>query len=82
MGLKDEALAATKKPGTQGTTILRLVGLLEGDERDEVIGLIWDRDPGISARAIGDVLTKHYGDRVGKITGGQVEDHRRKDRPT
>jgi hypothetical protein len=81
MGLRDEAVAATKHPGTQGTTIFRLIALLEGDERAEVIELIWERDPNISARAIGDVLTKHFGDRVGKISGGMVEDHRRKPRP-
>jgi hypothetical protein len=77
VSLRDEARADTKRPGTQGTTILRLVAMLDGDEREEVVSLIWEPDPDISARAVGDVLTRHFGDRVGKISGGQVEDHRR-----
>lgn len=81
MGLRDEARSETRSPGTQGSTIMRLIDLLDGDERDEVIDLVWNVDPNISARAIGEVLTKHYGDRVGPISGQQVQDHRKKQRP-
>ena len=77
MSLLDEARSATKRPGSQQSRIMRLVDMLDGKERDEVVALIWDIDPNISARAIGEVLTKHFGDLAGEITGNQVEDHRR-----
>jgi hypothetical protein len=77
MSLLDEARHATKRPGSQQSRIMRLVDMLDGDERAEVVALIWDGDPNVSARAIGEVLTKHFADLVGEVTGNQVEDHRR-----
>ena len=81
MGLMDEARALTKRPGTQTSKILRVVDGLTGKARAEVISLVWDHDPNISSRAIGEVLTKHYAELAGgEITGGQVDAHRR-DKP-
>lgn len=77
MSLRDEASALTKRPGSQTSRIMRLVAELSGKQRTEVVDLIWTHDPDISSRAVGEVLTKHFGDRVGEITGNQVEDHRR-----
>lgn len=82
MSLRDEARALGRKATGPESTIMRLVDLLEGDERAEVISLIWDHDPDISHRAIADTLTRHYGARVGRITLQQVTNHRRLERPS
>jgi hypothetical protein len=76
VSLLDEARAATKRPGGQ-SRIYKLVGLLDGDERAEVIDLVWCAESDISARATAEVLNRHYEHLVGAITGNQVEDHRR-----
>jgi hypothetical protein len=78
LSLRDEAAAAhpRRKPGPK-PTIARLVDLLEGDERDEVVALVWDEDHELSYEAIARTLTKHYGNRVGRITAQQVGNHRR-----
>lgn len=81
MSLIDEAKALTKKSGPQTSKILRLVDSLDGKERDEVVELIWDHQTDITARAVAEVLTKHYGAEVGEITQQQVQDHRKKARP-
>lgn len=82
MSLRDEALAIGRQATGPQSTIMRLVDLLDGDERDEVISLVWDRDPDISARAIAETLTRHYGARVGKITRQQVTNHQAMVRPS
>lgn len=79
MGLLDEAVALSSK-SSSGSKILRLVDKLNGKQRDEVVELIWDH-PDIPARAVAEVLTKHYEPLVGEITLQQVTSHRKKPRP-
>lgn len=80
MGLRDEAAAESKRPGPQTSAILRIVNSLDGDDRDEVVALVWD-DVDTSSRAVAHVLTKHFGDRFGRVTDQQVRNHRSKPRP-
>jgi hypothetical protein len=75
VSLREEAAALSTRPGPQTSAIMRLVDSLDGDERDDVVGLVWD-DVHTSSRAVAEVLTKHFGDRVGKITSQQVRNHR------
>lgn len=78
MGLLDEATAIAAR--TPSSAIMRLVDKLDGKQRDEVVELIWDH-PDIPARAVAEVLTKHYEPLVGEITLQQVTSHRKKPRP-
>lgn len=79
MGLREEAVAAKKLPGPK-SALNRLLAELDGNERVEVIDLVWE-SPDIGNRAIADVLTKHYGERVGLITEQQIRNHRDKPKP-
>lgn len=75
MGLRDEAAALSGKTGPRTTTLYRLIDTLSGEERDDVIALVWD-DHHITGTAVAQVLTKHYGDQFGIITDQQVRHHR------
>lgn len=79
MGLREEAVAARKLPGPK-SALNRLLDDLNGDERAEVVELVWE-SPDIGNRAIADVLTRHYGERVGLITEQQIRNHRDKPKP-
>lgn len=78
MSLIDEATTLAAR--TPSSAIMRLVDKLDGKERDEVVELIWDHQD-IAARAVAEVLTKHYEPLVGEITLQQVTAHRKKPRP-
>lgn len=80
MSLRTEAAEASKRPGPQTSAILRIIESLDGDDRDEVVALVWD-DVDTSSRAVAEVLTKHFGDRFGRISDQQVRNHRSKPRP-
>lgn len=78
MGLRDEARSISRRPGPQTTTILRIIASLDGDERDDVIGLIWDDADVTSSRAAAEILTKHFGATFGSVSDQQVRNHRQK----
>lgn len=78
MSLRDEARAISKKPGPQTTTIMRIVASLDGDDRADVVGLIWDDAEVTSSRAAAEILTRHFGDRFGSVSDQQVRNHRSK----
>jgi hypothetical protein len=80
MSLRAEAAALSKRPGTQQSRIARLLESLSDDERDEVVALIWD-DKHISARAVAEVLNKHFEAEFGEFTNQQIQAHRRGPRP-
>lgn len=81
MGLRDEAAALSGNTGPRTTTLYRLIDTLSGDERADVIALVWD-DHHITSTAAAQVLSNHYSDRFGIITDQQVRHHRRsKPRP-
>lgn len=79
MGLREEAVAAKKLPGPK-SALNRLLEELQGDERSEVIELVWN-SPDIGNRAIANVLTTHYGELVGPFTEQQIRNHRDKPKP-
>lgn len=62
----------------------RLIDALDGEERAEVIDLVWhdgsDHQP--SNRAIAQVLTKYYGDRFGPFSLQLVQRQRQRPRPS
>lgn len=78
MSLRDEARAISKRPGPQTTTILRIIGSLDDDDRDDVIGMVWDDADTTSSRAVAETLTKHFGERFGPVSDQQVRNHRQK----
>ena len=61
-----------------------LLDSLDGDERAEVIDLVWHdgRRDAPSHRAIADVLTRHYGATFGTFSQQLVQRQRQKPRPT
>lgn len=75
MSLREEAAALSSRPGPQTSAIMRIVESLSGDDRDDVVGMVWD-DVHTSSRAVAEVLTKHFGDEFGKVTAQQVRNHR------
>ena len=75
MGLRDEAVELSGRPGYR-SKIHRIIDSLDGDDREEVISLVWDLDPDIKATGVARVLTKHFGHLVGPVTDNQVTEHR------
>jgi hypothetical protein len=75
VSLRDEAVVASGRPGYR-SKIHRILETLDGEERDEVIALVWDPDPEIRATGVARVLTRHYGHLVGPVTDNQVTEHR------
>jgi hypothetical protein len=78
MSIRERAVtrsnAAVRRRGGQAK-IARLLEHLDGEERAEVIALVWD-DTDISSTAVGAELTEAYGHIVGRITDQQIRNHR------
>ena len=78
MSLRAEAAASRKRTGPV-SNINRLLTNLNGDARDDVIGLIWD-DTHISSSVVAATLDRHYPD-FGPFSDQQVRNHRNGPRP-
>lgn len=78
MSIRDDAAQGAKRTGPT-SAITRLLAQLDGEERDDVIALIWD-DLHISGMAAARALNKWY-PQYGPFTDQQVRNHRNGERP-
>lgn len=77
MSLRSEAAASKRRTGPM-SNIRRLLDHLDGDERDEVVALIWD-DTHISGSVVAATLDRHFAE-FGPFSDQQVRNHRNGER--